>query len=54
MQFLNHLVGFIKNAGLDEGLPAFDELNELAREAVFRPLIEDLATRYPTLSAKLL
>ena len=54
MQFLNHLIGFIKNAGLDENLPAFDELNALAREAVFRPLIEDLATRYPTLSAKLL
>ena len=54
MYFFNRLIGFIKNAGLDENLPAFDELNALARETVFRPLIEDLATRYPTLSAKLL
>ena len=31
-------------------MPVFDELAELAREPVLRPIIEDLATHYPDLT----
>ena len=54
MYFFNRLIGFIKNAGLDENLPAFSELAEIAREPTFRPAIENLATKYPALTGKLL
>jgi hypothetical protein len=52
--FLPLLIGFIKNAGLGENLPVFAELAEIARESAFRPAIENLATKYPVLTEKLL
>ena len=52
--FLALLIVVIKKADLDESLPIFDELAEIAREPAFRPAIKDLATKYPALTAKLL
>jgi hypothetical protein len=52
--FLAFLIGFIKNASLNDNLPAFSELAEIAREPAFRPAIENLAVRYPALTGKLL
>jgi hypothetical protein len=54
MYFFNRLIRFIKNAGLDENLPVFSELAQIAGEPAIRPAIEDLATQYPALTGKLL
>ena len=54
MYFFNRLIVVITKSDLDESLPIFDELAEIAREPAFRPAIKDLATKYPALTAKLL
>jgi hypothetical protein len=54
LSFLANLVGHIKTAKLDEDLPLFDELVEIAQEPACRPAVLELAKYYPTLLAKLL
>jgi hypothetical protein len=54
LMFLERLVGHIKFAGLDENLPIFDELAEIAQEPACRKIIEGLTGPYPRLLAKLL
>ena len=52
--FLAKLVGHIKFAGLDETLPVFDELAEIAQEPACRRIVQELTEQYPRLLAKLL
>ena len=52
--FLAALVGHIKTAELDENLPMFVELAEIAQEPACRRIVMDLAGKYPGLLAKLL
>lgn len=53
MALLVGLVTLIKDAGLNENLPVFDELAQIAHEPACRPVIIELASNYPKLLAKL-
>jgi hypothetical protein len=54
LSFLACLVGHIKTANLDEDLPLFDELVEIAQVPECRTVVRELSKYYPSLLAKLL
>ena len=51
---LRRLVAVMHDAELNENLPVFDDLAELARYPEIRPIIQDLVTHYLALTSNLL